>query len=203
MGPGRAEPGLSLALGLEAGLGARLGDPLFVAKTGVGLLLGARFEVLAVPEVAIGIAYEHRDLGSETTGMLASGTADIDHSAHVLSAVVRAYPARIPEVGGFLELGLGAAWQRVDARGVTWAPGMPGGGRSFVCKGGDTAGFALRAALGADVALGAGVRWLSAAGLDVARLGDDVLDSCAPGAGTTTGFALRTGFAYLFDVSGG
>ena len=182
------------------GFGGRLDTPpLLHQQAPMGLLFGLGADVYFSSAVAVGLRYEHYDLGREGGDIGSSGTIDVDRDLNSLWLGVRAYPFELDWFGAFVALGLAASWQSVNATGALWHPISPGRNGAFSCEGSDSIAPALRAGLGVHAALADSLRlWLSAS-FDSYRLSDGSLDGCAPGAGGASVLALQTGLGYRFS----
>ena len=190
-----------LDLGLRVGYGRRLDQPPFYrADNRNGVVIGPEVALFLVRRVAIGLAYEHYELGSEETGITPTGIAHVSRRLDTLWLGTRLYPVMLERGGVYLGIAAGPAWQGADFAGSAWLAHDPGQSVSFACNGSDTPGVALRAEVGGDVAIAGGLHALFAAGFDGYRLGDDVLDDCVPGAGTATVFGLRAALVYAMDL---
>ncbi len=169
---------------------------------------GAQFGVSAAvapsPRVAVGLAFEHGELGTEhAEGSL--GTVDVDRSLNGLWATVRLTLLRIDPVTLAITLGPGLVWQQEDASIVALDTNF-GPLRAYRCTAWDGPSLGLRAGLGADIHLGGRFYFNLDTVIDELRLsggtlGSDDLGTCALGAGSTTVAGVRGGFSYRLDVS--
>jgi hypothetical protein len=188
-------------LGLRIGYGRRLDDPaLFPADDRNGLMLGAGVALFVVRRMAIGLTYEHLGLGTEKSGLLPTGSFEVDRDLHALWLDARLYPWLSDRFGVYLGIGAAPVWQGAEMTGSLWPRHDPGRWVSFRCEGSDSANLALRGELAADIGLGAGVRTIVAAGMDGYRLSDEVIDDCVPGAGSALVFGLRVAVVYGMDL---
>ncbi len=186
-----------LDISLTLGMGARLDDaPLYSITERQGLLFGMGLDLFFSRRVSFGLGFEHLDLGAEDSGLTQTGQVTLTRDLNAFWANLRLYAVRTEAVGGFIRLGLGSVWQSADLTGAVWSQIRPDRNVTWSCEGSDSANVALRADVGLDVALTAGLRLQAALGLDSYRLSDELLDDCVPGAGTAAVFGLRTGFAY-------
>jgi hypothetical protein len=186
-----------MELGLMVGTGRRLDDaPLFDVTGRQGLMFGVGTSLYLSRRIAIGLDFEHYDLGTEDSGLLEGGEVAIDRDLNDLWLSMRLYPLRGDSVGMFVRFGLAAAWQSAELQATLIDPFNPSDTNHVRCEGADSLGFAIRGDLGVDAVLGDGVRIHAGVGFDSYRLSDDVLTACVPGAGTAAVFAVRTGIAY-------
>lgn len=191
---------VTVDFGLRMGVAARLGAPQnFDLTRGTGYTVGLGVAVAPTRRFAVGIGYEHVDLGAESAaGDL--GSVDLTRATDALWATLRLTAFRTERVGLAVSLGPGLVWQSVSADVIV----LDGpGSRPFAlsCSEGGSPGLGLRAAVGADVLLGSGF-WLSADMVfDNLRLTSDVLGDCVQGAGSVSVLGGRVGLAYRFDAS--
>ena len=61
----------------------------------------------------------------------------------------------------------------------------------------------MRAGGGIEVPMGSSVSFVADASFDAYRLSSDIIEYCAPGAGSTSAFLLRVGLTYRYDLSEG
>lgn len=195
-----APPPMRIDVGLHLGGVHRTGDaPAFPITGRAGVSFGVSAYVSPSPRYSFGLAFEHAGLGSERAeGDF--GSVDITRDLNVLWAGLRVYLLHTETVSLGLLLGPGLSWQGVNANGLL-TPGIGVLPLAYSCAAGDTVNLALRAGLGARIALGSGVSFLADASVDNVRLASDVLGDCAPGAGTVTLLGARVGFGYQFDVT--
>jgi hypothetical protein len=187
-------------LGLHLGGVHRTGDaPAFPITGRAGVSFGVSAYVSPSSRYSFGLAFEHAGLGSERAeGDF--GSVDITRDLNVLWAGLRLHLFHTETVSLGLLIGPGLVWQGVGANGLL-TPGIGALPLAYSCSAGDTVNLALRAGLGARIALGSGVSFLADASVDNVRLASDVVGDCAPGAGTVTLLGARVGFGYQFDVA--
>ena len=187
-------------LGLHLGGVYRAGDsPSFPITGRGGASFGASAFVAPSRRFSFGLAFEHAGLGSEQAeGELGSLTITRDLS--LLWAGLRVNMISTDALRFGVLLGPGLAWQGVRADGVL-TPGIGVLPSVYSCAGGDSANLALRAGIGAQIALGSGFSFLADASFDSVRLTSDVIGDCAPGAGTVSLIGARVGFGYQLDVT--
>lgn len=200
LAPAPAPEPVLIDLGLHLGGVYRVGDaPAFPITGRAGALLGVSAFVSASPRYSFGLAFEHTGLGSERAeGDF--GSVDLARDLNVLWAGLRVHVVHTEKVWLSVLLGPGLAWQGVSANGLL-TPGIGVPPATFSCSAGDSANIALRAGLGARIALGSGVSFLADASFDNVRLSSDVIGDCAPGAGTVSLIGARIGFAYGLEVT--
>lgn len=190
----------TLDVGFMLGTSRRLDDaPLLPITQRQGLMFGLGLGIFLSRRISVGLDYEHLDLGAEESGLTDFGLAAVTRDLNSAWLTMRLYPLRSESVGGFLRIGLGAAWQSAQLAATLLDPVDPSLSVPLQCEGSDSVGFGLRGDLGVDAALGAGVRFNASLGLDSYRLSDQLLSDCVPGAGTATVFGLRSGFVYGWE----
>ncbi len=198
-----------MTIDLGAGLGGvvRLGDPQYGEVTErAGLTFGAGLLLAPMRAFAVGLAYEHVDLGRETSGVAESGSFSLTRDLNAIWASLRLYPFA-GDVRPFLGLGAGLVWQSADASG-TYAS-APFAQTPFTCEGAGEADFGFSLAAGLEAPLTERLFLTGDVSFRAYRLTSDPLEGeeqgytflCAPGAGSVNAFALRAGVAYRFDVS--
>lgn len=187
-------------LGLHLGGVYRAGDaPAFPITDRAGVSFGASAFVAPSRRFSFGLAFEHAGLGGEKAeGEL--GKLTITRDLDVLWAGLRVFMINTQVVRVGLLIGPGLAWQGVRADGLL-TPGIGVLPSVYSCAGGASANLALRAGLGAQIALGNGFSFLADASFDNVRLTSDVIGDCAPGAGTVSLIGARVGFGYQLDVT--
>lgn len=191
-----------LEAGLFAGVSVRFDDPAFLETTRrAGLAVGGSVFVWPSRLLSFGVAYAHADLHRAENPKPSIDSIVIEHDAHTLLGEARVVPFRFSSVALFASIGAGLAWQTASLR-AAFVPvnGSPGG--SIRCSVGSGAEFAFRAALGMKARVSRAVSLLADASFVGYRLSGDVLDDCAPGAGTAQTLMVRAGFTYDIDISG-
>jgi hypothetical protein len=191
---------VKIDLGLHLGGVHRLGDaPAFTITDRSGVSFGASAFVAPSRRFSFGLGFEHAGLGGERSDG-EGGSLTFTRDLNVVWAGLRAYVISTETVQlGFL-IGPGLAWQGVRADGLI-TPGIGTPPSVYSCAASDSAGVALRAGIGARIALGSGFSLLADASFDSLRLSSDVIGDCAPGAGTVSLIGARAGFGYTFDVT--
>jgi hypothetical protein len=187
-------------VGVRVGGSGRLGDSssLPIASRG-GATVAVGVAIAPSPRYAVGIAYEHGELGTEH-GEGDAAILDLDRSMDSLWASVRVSLFRNDRFMLGVLLGPGLVWQHVHASAIVFG-GTEGRPDTFACTETSGPGLGLRAGVGAEVKLGGGFFFSLDALIDELRLASDLLGTCAPGAGSTAVLGARAGFAYRFDVS--
>ena len=191
---------VGIDLGLHLGGVYRAGDaPAFPITDRAGVSFGVSAFVAPSRRFSFGLAFEHAGLGGEQAeGEL--GKLTITRDLNVLWAGLRVFMINTQVVRVGLLIGPGLAWQGVRADGLL-TPGIGVLPSVYSCSAGDSANLALRAGLGAQIALGSGFSFLADASFDNVRLASDVIGDCAPGAGTVSLIGARVGFGYQLDVT--
>jgi hypothetical protein len=186
---------------LNLGLGHRVDDPpLYVATQRTGFRIGGDVDVFFARRVSFGVGYEHLDLGREESGVTPTGSVAIDRELHNLWANARLYPWMGDSLGVYLRLRLGIGWQAASLAGNVWSEVNPASSAVLECHASDSANLSIGAEAGLDVTVTRGFHFLFAPSFDGHRLGDGLIDNCAPGAGTALVLGLRTGFVYSLDL---
>jgi hypothetical protein len=187
-------------LGLHLGGVYRTGDaPAFPITGRTGAAFGVSAYVEPSRRYSLGLGFEHAGLGSEKAeGDF--GSVDISRDVNLLWGGLRVHFVSTEAVTLSVLLGPGLAWQSVSANGLL-TPGIGKLPTTFSCSGGDSVNLALRAGLGARIALGSGVSFLADVSFDNVRLASEVIGDCAVGAGTVSLIGARVGFGYQFDVT--
>jgi hypothetical protein len=198
--PPRPEP-ITFDIGVRVGGAVRIGDsPTLPIATRSGAMFGVALAIAPSPKYAIGLAYEHTDIGSEH-GEGDVGILDVSRSLDSLWASVRLSLFRNDRVSLGIAIGPGLVWQHVDTSAIILSSDTAGLPSTFQCTETGGPGLGLRANVGAEITLGGGFYLNLDAVIDELRLSGDLLGTCAPGAGSTAVFGARGGFAYRFDVS--
>ncbi len=189
-----------LELHARLGAGLRLDEPpLYRADRVGGLLLGVGLGLELSQHVALGLAYEHLELGSESSGVLPTGAVDVTRGLHSGWLDLKLYPVRVERIGLYLAIAAGLSVQEADLTASLWRAHDPGASVEVFCGASDV-GFALKGAVGFDAIIGPGVRVMLESGLANHRLSDELLDGCSPGAGTATVLAAIGGLGYAWDL---
>lgn len=187
-------------LGLHLGGVYRAGDaPAFPITGRTGASLGVSAYVEPSRRYSFGLGFEHVGLGREQAAG-DFGSADITRDVNVLWGGLRVHFVSTEAVTLGVLLGPGLAWQGVSANGLL-TPGIGKLPTTFSCSAGDSVNLALRAGLGARIALGSGFSLLADVSFDNVRLASEVIGDCAPGAGTVSLIGARVGFGYQLDVT--
>lgn len=200
--PARTSPPapVLIDLGLHLGGVYRTGDaPAFPITGRAGASYGVSAYVEPSRRYSLGLGFEHAGLGREQAAG-DFGSAEITRDVTVLWGGLRVHFVQTEAVTLSVLLGPGLAWQGVSANGLL-TPGIGKLPTTFSCSAGDSVNVALRAGLGARIALGSGFSLLADASFDNVRLGSEVIDGCAPGAGTVSLIGARVGFGYQLDVT--
>jgi hypothetical protein len=202
--PSHADP-VTLDLGVRLGGSFRIGSAAnYPVSSRTGALFGVGVAVAPSSRFAIGLAYEHGELGTEhAEGNL--GTVDVDRSLNGVWATVRLTLFHIEPVALAITLGPGLVWQQEDASILALDPNF-GPLSAYRCTAWDGPSLGLRAGLGAEIHLGGGFYFDLDTVIDELRLGggtlgSDALGTCALGPGSTTVAGVRGGFSYRLDVS--
>jgi hypothetical protein len=194
----QADP-ILLDFGLRAGFAHRLGDSAALPVEGRwGGVLGLGAAVAPTRWLAISLAWEHADVGSEHGhGDLADVTAS--RSLDLVWATLRLAALRTERFALLAELGPGLAVQHVSANVLVYP--VAGRPAASACSASEGPGFALRAGVGAEVRLTDALWFGADAAFDHVRTGDGVLDGCAPGAGSLSLLGMRFAISWRADVT--
>lgn len=187
-------------LGLHLGGVYRAGDaPAFPITERAGVSFGASAFLTPNRRFSFGLSFEHAGLGGEKAeGDF--GSLTVTRDLNLLWAGLRVFMINTETVRFGALIGVGLAWQGVRADGLL-TPGIGALPSAYSCSASASANVALRAGLGAQIALGNGFSFLADAALDNVRLAGDPIDDCAPGAGTVSLIGARVGFGYQLDVT--
>ncbi|MRG94157.1 hypothetical protein [Polyangium spumosum] len=202
-GPPKKPRQTGFDLSASAGAAIRLGDaPLFPVAQRGGTTFGFGLAYLLHP-VWIGLSYEHTNLGREESGVMPYGAVHIARSTDTVWASLRVRLSGLEPIVPFFGAALGAVWQGAHADGVFLLDGGLRGGQVFSCSATDSLNLAMRVSAGAEIPLGKTVSFTGEGSFDAYRLSSEVIDGCAPGAGTTNALTFRVGLLYRFDLSEG
>jgi hypothetical protein len=191
---------ITLDVGGRVGVALRIGDsPSFPIATRNGGMLGVGASIAPTRRFAIGVAYEHAGMGTES-GAGTYGTASVTRSLDTLWATLRLALYFDDRASFGVLLGPGLAWQTAHLDGAVIQASRPPA--PLTCT--ETAygpDIGVRVGLGTEIKLGR--RWAIALDLvfDELHLSSDPLGTCIPGAGSTSIFGARAGLSYRFDVS--
>jgi opacity protein-like surface antigen len=195
-------PALLAGVGLLAGGSLRLDDSQSLETTQrTGIVVGGHLALSPSRWFSVGAAYEHSELSREQTSFLPAGDASVVRRLDTLWANLRVYVLERDGVAPFVDIAPGIAWQSVQASGIGFLGVTTNDAIAFRCKGGAGANLGLRAGLGIEAAATNGLVLSGQMTFDNLRLSSDVLDGCAPGAGSAAVMGLRVGLAYRFDVT--
>jgi opacity protein-like surface antigen len=186
-----------------AGGAVRIDDaPLFNITQRLGGNFGVGF-LYEIQPISFGLSYEYTGLGREDSGVGPFGFVRIDRSLDTVLASIK-MDFSGPKWGTpYFGVGIGAAFQDASMKGIVLPDRGVSGGVPFSCTSSDTINLALRAGGGFKFPLSPNVSLITDATFDVYRLSSDVIQLCAPGAGTTSAFLFRLGLAYRFDMAEG
>lgn len=190
----------ALEIHLRAGASLRVDEPARYELTSPGGgTVEAGLSFAFSRRIALDLRYARATLGAEASGLLESGDVELSRQTDAAWLLLRLAPFRGEGWSIPLHLGPALAWQHVDASILTFDPVRPEFQSAIRCSA-TGMGFGLRGALGAIVDLAEGLQLHGDVGVDGMRLGDDVLDGCAPGAGTATVVGIRVGLGYRFPL---
>jgi opacity protein-like surface antigen len=173
----------------------------FMATTRTGLVAGGGIVFAPLRSFALGLSYEHVDLGEDRLGTGEIGSANVERELHALWLDLRVHPLRRETFSIFAGIGLGLGFQQANADRIEDPAGTGQTARLVLCEASDSASMALRGGAGVEVKLGGGFYFVGDAWVENARLSGELLDGCIGGAGTTTILSLRGGVAYRLDLS--
>jgi hypothetical protein len=179
----------------------RLDDPpILEAVTPGGVLVGAGLGLALSPRIAVGLTYEYLDLGTERSNVLQTGVVNVARELHNGLIDLKLYPIKADGFGAYLSVAAGLSVQGADLTGSLWLPEDPGNNVSFFCGATGDPGFAVQGSLGLDMVIAPGTRFLLDGSFANHRLSDEIIGGCAPGAGTATVLAVRSGLGYAWDL---
>jgi hypothetical protein len=202
-GEGAAKAPQKTAIDVSALMGGavRLGEaPLFDVASRGGVNLGLGFAYLMHP-ISLGLAVEHVGLGREESGVGPFGAVSIERAVDTVWASVRVRFSGPRFLVPMFGVGLGATWQTARATGVFLFDGGLSGGRAFGCSVTDSLNIAFRANAAAEMPMSSAVSLVLEGSFDAYRLSSDVIETCAPGAGTTAALLIRAALVYRFDLT--
>jgi len=174
--------------------------PLFNITRRVGGNFGIGFSYQIQP-ISIGLSYEYTGLGREDSGVGPYGFVQIDRSLDTVWAAVKVRFSGPTWATPFFGVALGGTWQDAKMKGIVLLDRGASGSVGFGCTSSDSVNIALRAGGGVEFPMTSNLSFVTDASFDAYRLSSDVIQYCAPGAGATSVFQARLGFAYRFDIS--
>lgn len=174
--------------------------PLFNITRRVGGNFGIGFSYQIQP-ISIGLSYEYTNIGREDSGVGPYGFVQIDRSLDTLWASVKVRFSGPTWGTPFFGVAAGATWQDATMKGIALLDRGSSGGTPFGCTSSDSINFAFRAGGGVEFPLSPNVSLITDASFDAYRLSSDVIEFCAPGAGSTSSFLFRLGLTYRFDMA--
>ncbi len=184
-----------------AGGAVRIDDaPLFNITQRVGGNFGVGFAYKIQP-ISIGLSYEYTNLGREDSGVGPYGFVQIDRSIDTLWASVKVRFAGPTWGTPFFGVAVGGTWQDATIKGVALLDRGASGAVTFGCTSSDSINLAFRAGGGVEFPLSPNVSFITDVSFDAYRLSSDVIQFCAPGAGSTSSFLFRLGLTYRFDMA--
>jgi hypothetical protein len=191
----------ALDLAATIGWGYRLDDPpLYQLDERSGMSLGAELGIALSRRVRLALAYETIGLGREDSGVVDTGVVAVDRRLHAGWFTLRLVPLDFGPVDLHATIGLGIGSEQTSLDASLWSATEPGRHVDYQCGASGSPGFGVRAGLGADFRLGAGFFISLDARLSNMRLDDELIDECAPGAGTLTIFSLDSALGYRWDL---
>jgi hypothetical protein len=192
-----------LAVGAHLGGAYRADDPpAFEPVARGGLTLGASVLAWIQSWIAVGLAYEHTDLGRERSGVGAFGLLQVERDLSTLWATLRVAPVSSDAMALYLVLGPGLSWQSADATGLVYTGPFGSAPVGITCEGSDSFDLALRGGAGIEGRIGTpGLVVFAEVSGDAHRLSSDPMGTCVPGAGSAMLIGARAGAAYRFDVT--
>jgi opacity protein-like surface antigen len=201
--PSRKDKSMAIDVAPSLGAMVRLGDaPAFDVTHRGALTVGASASYYFHP-IALGLTYEHAGFGREESGIGALGVVRIARQLDTVWAFARVRVTGLEPAVPFIQAGPGVVWQTARADGVVFSNRGVAGGQPFGCRASDSANLGLRVGWGVELPLSPSVLFLGEGSFDAYRLSTDIIDSCAPGAGTASALSFRLGLAYRFDLDGG
>jgi opacity protein-like surface antigen len=184
-----------------AGGAVRIDDaPLFNITQRIGGNFGIGFAYQMQP-ISLGLSYEYTGLGREDSGVGPYGFVQIDRSLDTIWASVKMRFSGPTWGTPFFGVSIGGTWQDATMRGIALLDRGASGSVTFGCTSSDTANLAFRAGGGVEFPLSSNVSFITDASFDAYRLSSEVIQYCAPGAGSTASLLVRVGLAYRFDMS--
>lgn len=181
----------------------RLDDaPQFPITERVGGNFGIGF-LYQIKAVSFGLSYEYAGLGEEDSGVGPYGFVQIRRSIDSVLASLKVNFSGLSWATPYVGVAVGGTWQDATMNGVVFPDGGVSGGVPFTCSSSDTISLALRLGTGLAIPLSPKVSFLTDASFDAYQLSSDIVQYCAPGAGSTSNFLFRVGLSYHFDMAEG
>jgi len=193
--PAASEP-IRFTLDLHGGLVYRVGPLDGVDLARGGGLMGVTALIAPKPFFDVGAGYERWFLGRERVDASAGSVTETARTLDALWLVGRYFLYRGEDIGLFVALGAGPAWQGVglSATRVVESPSGQVRSESYQCSGHGFGGVGLRAGVGADFSLSSLIGMSASLGFDHLRVYGDSLDGCANGLGPASYLSARIGF---------
>jgi outer membrane protein OmpA-like peptidoglycan-associated protein len=192
-----AEP-IRFTFDLHGGLYYRVGNTAVDPSARGGGLVGFDALIGTNKWWQAGVGYDHAFLGSERKDDVRTGAfLDTNRALDELWFLGRVYPYQNENIGLYVQLGLGPAWQEVSNSGTS-ASTTAGGSLVLTpssCTAHATPGLGLRGGAGVDVVLSNLIIFFGEVGVDHFRLAGSQLGGCGNGIGPSTFLATRFGFA--------
>ena len=184
-----------------AGGAVRIDDaPLFniTQRVGGNFALGFLYKI---QPFSFGLSYEHTGLGREDSGVGPYGFVQIDRALDSVLASLRFSFPGLSWGTPYFGIAAGGTWQGANMKGILLLDRGVSGSTNSGCTSSDSINVALRAGGGIEFPLTPNVKFVTDVSFDAYRLSSDIIQFCAPGAGATSAFLFRAGFAYHFDIA--
>lgn len=159
--------------------------------------LGGYFAL--TPVWAFGLEFERAGLGRGTT-TAGLNSVSVEYDATSLWLGGRVFPYRTERTEVFLGLRVGVGWQSLDANGTREQWPTTASPTTFSCSVTDAPSLGLGAYLGGAYRLGQNLSLVARVDGTARRTSGDVIDGCAPGAGSIVGLNVGGGLFYAFDL---
>jgi OOP family OmpA-OmpF porin len=199
---GEKDANMGFAIFGHLGLGHRFNDPPAAAGE-VSARNGIRVGVTAIFRpirwFGFGVGYEHADLDRDRADIDEVSYRTTFRDMNTLWIDARAYPLRFDPVALYVNIAGGPTWQGLESDSVEIDLSNPSNTLSSQCDGTGGAGFAMKGAVGAEVALVSGAILWGEFGPDYYLLSEDTLEGCTAGAGNAGMIGFRAGFAIGFE----
>ena len=190
--------GLRFTFDLHGGVYYRVGNVVPEPASRGGGLVGLDALLGTNKWWQAGLGYDHAFLGQDRRDDLTTGSfLDTNRALDELWLLGRVYPWSNENLGIYVQLGLGPAWQTVNTSGLS-ASTTAGGSlvlTSSACTAHGSAGLGLRGGAGIDVVLSNLIIFFGEVGVDHFRLAGSTIGECGAGIGPSTFLATRFGFA--------
>jgi outer membrane protein OmpA-like peptidoglycan-associated protein len=197
---GGEEANLGFAFFGHLGLGHRFDEapPGTQLNTRDGLRFGITGIFRPIRWFGFGVGYEHADLERDRKDVPEERFETVFRDINTLWVDARVYPLRFDPFALYVNVAAGPSWQSMDVDKVELDTSAAGA-TATRCAGSDSAAFAVKGGVGAELTLVSGSMFWVEGGPDYYRFSEEVLDGCEVGAGEAGLVGFRAGFAVGFE----